>query len=383
MVKELASVTARSEGYIMFNPGPVTMAPSVRQALLQPDIYHRGEEFRELLTGLRRRLLPVFGGTEEHAVVVLTGSGTMANETVVASVLGSQHRALLIDNGEFGGRLQDMLELQRVPYRLLRFEWGEYPDPDRIETELRGDPTITHIILVAVETSTGMRNPYREVGDIARRHGKVYIVDGISAVGGEDIDVARDGIDFCTVSANKCLAAAPGVAAVCARRDRLMELQEMSARASYLDLARYLRWAEDVSQTPFTPSIPLIAAFNEAVRMLLTTGLTVRRAGLEENVRLLRSGLEGLGFGQVIPLSERRAVTITNVHLPPGLSLDALHTGLLRRGLVIVGAQKRYLRENRLAQFATMGHLQREHIVRLLTAVEDVLAESRNFAGVG
>ncbi|MBW2635370.1 MAG: alanine--glyoxylate aminotransferase family protein, partial [Deltaproteobacteria bacterium] len=107
-----------------------------------------------------------------------------------------------------------------------------------IERKLRERPGITTIAMVFHETSTSVINPVSQVGNLADRYGKAYIVDGVSAVGGEDINVVRDHIDFCTCSSNKCLASLPGVGVICARKSKLEATKANSTRVAYLNLHR-------------------------------------------------------------------------------------------------------------------------------------------------
>ena len=46
---------------ILLNPGPVTLSPRVRAALMNPDVCHREPEFADLQDDIRARLLGVYG----------------------------------------------------------------------------------------------------------------------------------------------------------------------------------------------------------------------------------------------------------------------------------------------------------------------------------
>ena len=62
------------------------------------------------------------------------------------------------------------------------------------------------------------------VGAVARRHGKVYVVDAMSSFGAIPLDFEACGIDYLISSANKCLEGVPGFSFVLARRARLLAL---------------------------------------------------------------------------------------------------------------------------------------------------------------
>ena len=64
------------------------------------------------------------------------------------------------------------------------------------------------------ETTTGLLNPVEALADVAAAAGRRLIVDATSSLFGEPLDVAHEGIDFVTASANKCLQAIPGISFV-------------------------------------------------------------------------------------------------------------------------------------------------------------------------
>ncbi len=57
--------------------------------------------------------------------------------------------------------------------------------------KLKEKPEITTVMMVFHETSTSVINPVSQVGELTHRYGKAYIIDGVSAVGGEDVNVVR------------------------------------------------------------------------------------------------------------------------------------------------------------------------------------------------
>src|SRR2546429_2620760 len=75
--------------------------------------------------------------------------------------------------------------------------------PTQIENVLVRDPAITHVGMVHCETTTGILNPVEEVGRIARRLQRTFIVDAMSSFGGMPMDIRGCGIDLLVSSANK------------------------------------------------------------------------------------------------------------------------------------------------------------------------------------
>ena len=116
------------EKKMLFSPGPVMTSDNIKQAALAHDICHRRPVFEELYSEIRSNLLSLFKGTKsEYTSVVISGSGTSSNETVLSSVVGAQEKVLLIANGEFGFRLEEILNSYGVELKMVDFGWGGVP----------------------------------------------------------------------------------------------------------------------------------------------------------------------------------------------------------------------------------------------------------------
>ena len=72
---------------MLFSPGPVMTRQNVRESLMHYDICHRSREFEEMYAGLCAKINKIFGADDTYRSVVISGSGTSANETVISSVL--------------------------------------------------------------------------------------------------------------------------------------------------------------------------------------------------------------------------------------------------------------------------------------------------------
>jgi len=91
------------EKQYLFCPGPVMDSEKVRQALLHPDMCHRVPSFENVIQNVQNKLLEVYKANEDYAILLITGSGTAANETVISSCFTADDEVLLISNVEFGG----------------------------------------------------------------------------------------------------------------------------------------------------------------------------------------------------------------------------------------------------------------------------------------
>src|SRR5215468_7695362 len=200
--------------WVLLNPGPANTSRAVREALLTPDLCHREPEFFEMMRECRVRLVRVAGATPAFAAVLFAGSGTAAVEAAVCSAVPRDRSLLVVVNGVYGDRLMKIAQAHGIPVEAVTYDHTTPVDPADVEAAFRRTPGLSHVALVHHETTTGLLNPVGDVARVAARVGRRVIVDAMSSLFGEPLDVAADGIDFVTASANKCLQGIPGVSFV-------------------------------------------------------------------------------------------------------------------------------------------------------------------------
>jgi 2-aminoethylphosphonate-pyruvate transaminase len=356
---------------ILLNPGPVNVSPRVQQALLRGDICHREEDFSKLLRTIRDRLIAAFAGPG-YAAVVLTGSGTAALEAAVASLLPEGKTLLVVNNGVYGGRIAAIARAHRIPVLELSASWTERPDPVRLVDLLRKNREIAAVAMVHHETTTGLVNPVRAVGRLCKEYGKAFLVDSISGLGGEEIRLAEDGIDLCVGTANKCIQGLPGVSFVLVRTEKISEMAGYPARTVYLHLPQYYE-EEERGSIPYTPSVQICYALDEALQELLEEGVAQRISRYRRAATLLREGFKRFGLTILLP-EPLRSNSITALKLPEGRTYAELHDRLRERGYIIYAGQGNLSRE--IFRVANMGHLPLSAFEGFLGSLAELLGKS-------
>jgi len=278
----------------------------LKAALAHPDLPHRRPAFEQIVERNRANLLNLFGGDERYAVAIISASGTGANETALSSIVKPGEEVLLLKNGEFGNRLDEILTCYYEGIHRLDFGWGNEPDL---------------ACMVYHETSTGMINPVQAVGALVERMGRKYFVDCVSALGGQDINLVRDHIDVATSSANKAISGTTGISFVCAKRESVPPLGDGQPRRNiYLNLQNHLAWGDKANQTPNTPAVTMFIALDAALQELNEEGLQNRIRRYAGCAAILRAGLRDLGLRLLLP-EEKSSNTLTTAFLPEGVDL--------------------------------------------------------------
>ncbi|MFQ5893987.1 MAG: pyridoxal-phosphate-dependent aminotransferase family protein, partial [Nitrospinota bacterium] len=321
---------------VLLNPGPVNISERVRQALLRADICHREDEFSHLMASIRARLTEAFA-TPRYTAALITGSGSAALEAALASSVEPGRALLAVVNGVYGQRIAQMARIHGIRVVEVVTEWTATPDLAQLEARLTEDPGIQVVAMVHHETTTGLINPVSEVGRLAKATGKAFLVDSISGLGGEAIDLAGAGVDLCVGTANKCIQGVPGLAFVLVSHEEMARLTAIPPRSVYLNLPGHWQ-SQEKGEPLFTPAVHVAYALDEALAELVEETVVGRIARYVRAAGLLRDGFARLGLTLLLP-PPLRGNTITALELPPGTTYPRLHDQLKGRGFVIYAGQ--------------------------------------------
>jgi 2-aminoethylphosphonate-pyruvate transaminase len=302
--------------YKLLTPGPLSTTKSVKAAMLR-DWCTWDDDYNQLVQEVRQRLLDIAAKkSADYTTVLMQGSGTFAVESVIGSVLPPAGKLLVMANGAYGRRIAQIAKVLGIPQAV--HDSGEVLPPDlaQLEQTLKTDSAITHVAVVHCETTTGILNPIREIGQVVKKYGKVYIVDAMSSFGGVELDVAALGIDFLISSANKCIQGVPGFGFIVARTAALLETKGQ-ARSLSLDL--FDQWdtmEKGKGKWRYTSPTHVVRAFHQALLELEAEGgVQARQARYRENQATLAKGMPPLGYRLLLPI-ELQSPIITAFHYP-------------------------------------------------------------------
>lgn len=362
------------EKLMLFTPGPVMTSERLKSALVHKDIPHRRRAFEEYVERNRANLLRLFKADDQYTAVIISGSGTAANETALSSIIKVTDEVLLIKNGVFGERLDEILSCYHCVAKRLAFPWGKPVDLKAIEDTLNKNENIKWVCMVYHETSTGMINQVHEVGELVHKYKRKYFIDCISAIGGEDVDVVRDHIDVATGSANKAVSGTTGVAFICVKRSSVPDLgKDMPRRNVYLNLQKHIEWADQHCQTPNTPAVTMFIALDVALQELFEEGLENRIERYKTCARIIREGVRLIGLKLLLP-DELCSNTVTSAFLPAGVKLPDFIDKLERCGYVLYPGKGSFYDQN-MFQIANMGWIFPEDCHNFLSVLGDTLKE--------
>ena len=322
--------------YLLLTPGPLSTTQSVKQKMLR-DWCTWDNDYNQIVQQIRSQLVRLATSQSGYTATLMQGSGTFSVESTIGSVIPENGKLVVLVNGEYGRRIVQIAN--KLGINTIDIDSGELapPDPQALSKLLLQDEQITHIAMVHCETTTGMLNPLTEIGEIAHKHNKVFIVDAMSSFGGTAIDMAELHIDFLISSANKCIQGVPGFGFVLAKHSSMNAIANRSRSVS-LDLYDQWRCMEDnQGKWRFTSPTHVVRAFAEALKELEAEGgVGARQQRYYENQRTLVTGMQRLGFECLLDAKLQSSI-ITSFYSPShaDYNFKRLYDLLKLKGFVI------------------------------------------------
>jgi len=347
--------------------GPVRIHPRVLRAMSVPSLNHRGDYFHGIVQEIRE-LLPVLFGAKGRQVV-LSGSGTAGLEAVYSGLVPKDGRTLVLTNGNFGDRTNEIVRRCSKEVTTLAAPWGQPMALDAAKAELsKGD--VRAVCVVHNETSVGLANDLAALAPSVKASGALFLVDGISAVAGIPIAIDGWGIDAVVAGSQKGLAAPAGLA--------LVHLSDRAVAALhpgtfYLDLAAHVK-ALEKNDTPWTPAVPLFLALREALLLLNEEGLEHRLARTHRLAEATRAAVDALGL-ELFPDRRYASDTVTAIKNPAGMGDPELRKVLEREYNVLVQGGQGSL-AGKIFRIGHMGMADWHDLLVTFAALERVLGKA-------
>ena len=317
---------------LLFGPGPSLVSPRVMRALAAPVLGHLDPQFIGIMDDLRARLARTMRAPEGTLALAVSGTGTAAMEASVANLVEPARRVLVVVTGYFGERLVDMCTRYGGAVTRVDGEWGRAIDPAAVEAAL-SKGTFDLVTIVHAETSTGVRNPVPDVAALAHAHGALVLVDAVTSLGGQAVDMTAWGIDACYSGTQKCIGAPSGLGPVAFAPPALA--RRVTCRSFYLDLSLLEDyWVR--RKYHHTMSASLVYALDEALAAIEEEGLESRWARHAATHERFASAMASLGLEFLVPADER-LMTLNTVRIPAGVDDAAVRTDLREKSNIEIG----------------------------------------------
>ena len=358
---------------LLMGPGPSTVFPEVYRALARPTLGHLDPSFIAVMDETKQLLQQVMG-TANPVTFPVSGTGSAGMEAAFVNLVEPGDRVLVLVNGVFGTRMVDVAGRLGARVDQLDFEWGTPVVVDAVKQKLAGN-SYRIVAVVHAETSTGVANPVAELGKLVRPTGALYLVDGVTSLGGIPVELDAWGVDAFYSGTQKCLSCPPGLApfSLSARAVERLKARKSKVPNWYLDVTMIVNYWEGAKRA-YHHTAPINMIYGLYQSLLCVTGegmeatFTRHRAAHERLV----AGLEKLGL-EMLVRPESRLPQLNAIRVPAGVDESRVRSRLLSEHKIEIGAGLGPL-AGKVWRVGLMGHTARaENVDRFLGALAKAL----------
>lgn len=361
------------EEVLLMGPGPSCVPQPVYEALSKKTIGHLDPYFISIMDAIKEQLQTVLG-TDNALTVAMSGTGSSGMETCFVNLIEPGDDVLVLINGVFGMRMQDVAGRLGANIDTLTFAWGTPVMVDKVQKKL-AEKSYKIVAIVHAETSTGVANPVAEVGELLKNTDTIYLVDAVTSLGGMPVLMDDWGIDALYSGTQKCLSCPPGLAPVSFSNKAAAALQNRKTKVPnwYLDLTMIVNYWEGQKRAyHHTAPINMLYGLYQALFLLLEEGLAQSYARHQENHQMLVAGLEEMGL--ILPVDPAYRLPMLNaVEVPDGVDEATVRAALLTDHKIEIGAGLGPL-AGKIWRVGLMGHTAYpDNVTRFLTSLDLVL----------
>ncbi|MGI6732477.1 MAG: pyridoxal-phosphate-dependent aminotransferase family protein [Anaerovoracaceae bacterium] len=350
-------------------PGPTPVVKSIQDQMGR-EIQAFGDprfvaDYKEVISDLGK-ILNCSG-----QVFCIAGTGTLAMEMAISNTTKSGDSVLLVSHGFFGDRFIEICERKGLDLDVLSAEWGKIIPLSQIDAAL-SSKEYAAIIVTHVDTSTGVKAPIDEIGELLKKYpNTLYIVDGVAATAGEFTDFDNMNIDVLFTASQKAFGVCPGLLMLWASEKAMARRESLGTiREYYCDFYKWLPIMQDPTKYFATPAVNLIWALQESIRMIKEEGPKARYERHLKNARAMQKAFEALGF-KVLAEEPNRGVTLSNLIYPEGVDDAEFRSLLMEEGIIVAGGLGPYA--GKMFRIGHMGNIDINDEVAVLGVIERTL----------
>ena len=330
-------------------PGPTQLPEEILVECSRQMVNHRGPDFGRLLREITDGAREFFGTRGD--VFLIASSGTGAMEASVVNFFSPGDRVLAIVGGVFADRTRALAAAFGLQVDVLEVELGEAVDPAEVETLLdSGD--YRGVFLTQNETSTGVTNDVKGVGEAIGSRDLLFVVDGVSSVGAIPLEMDARRVDVAFTASQKALMAPPGAALLAVTERAWRFSSGATCPRFYFDL-RSISDALDRSQYPWTPPLPVCFALRAAMGRIAAEGLESVFDRHREYGEFVRGRVSAAGL-ELFARGGSASNTVTAVRFPHGADSAAFMARAQSEHNTIFGGGEGELR-GRIFRIGHMG----------------------------
>jgi aspartate aminotransferase-like enzyme len=151
-------------------------------------------------------------------------------------------------------------------------------------------------------------------------------------------------------------------------------VDKTKSKTYYLDMKSYRKSGDkNVPETPYTPSVSLMYAMNEALSIIMEEGLEARIKRHEQAAKATINGVKAMGL-ELFAKEEVSSTTVTAVKIPEGMTDKNLRGTMRNKYRIELAGGQDHLKGN-VFRIGHMGNITHREIISTIAALEMALKE--------
>ncbi len=324
----------------LMGPGPSDVSPRVTAAMGAPTIGHLDPAFVGLMDDIKGLLQYAFR-TKNKLTIPVSAPGSAGMESCFVNLLEPGDKAVVCQNGVFGGRMKENVERCGATAIMVQDDWGKPVDPNKVEEALKSNPDAKLLAFVHAETSTGARSDAKALTALAHQYDALSLVDSVTGLGGIELDVDGWGIDAIYSGTQKCLSCPPGISPVSfgERAVEVIKNRKTKVQSWFLDMSLVMGYWDGTGGRTYHHTAPVNSMYglHESLVILAEEGLEKAWARHAYHHQALAAGIEAMGLRFVVD-KEYRLPQLNSVTIPAGVEEAKVRAALLNDYNLEIGA---------------------------------------------
>jgi alanine-glyoxylate transaminase/serine-glyoxylate transaminase/serine-pyruvate transaminase len=361
------------EEILLMGPGPSCIHPKVYEALGRKTLGHLDPYFIKIMDEIKE-LLKKLLNTENNLTLPLSGTGSAGMEACLVNLIEPRDKVLILINGVFGKRMQEVATRLGADVETLEFDWGTPIQLETVQEKVKND-TYKLVAAVHAETSTGVRNPIDKIGDLLKNLDSFFLVDAVTSLGGMEVKMDEWNIDALYSGSQKCLSCPPGLAPSSFSDKAFDSILNRKTKVPnwYLDMSLIGQyWQQERKRTyHHTAPINMLYALYQALLIFFEEGPEKVFQRHQECHEMLKSGLNEMGLKMFVNESYQLPM-LNAVSVPEDLDEAKVRRRLRMEHKIEIGAGLGPL-AGKIWRIGLMGHTaRRENVETFLKALKAV-----------
>jgi len=324
----------------LMGPGPSDVNPRVTAAMGAPTIGHLDPAFVGLMDEIKVLLQYAFQTSNELTIPV-SAPGSAGMESCFVNLLEPGDKAIVCQNGVFGGRMKENVERLGAEAIMVQDDWGKPVDPQKVEDALKANPDAKLVAFVHAETSTGARSDARAITELAHKYDALSLVDSVTGLAGIELDVDGWGIDAIYSGTQKCLSCPPGISPVSfgERAVEVIKNRKTRVQSWFLDMNLVMGYWDGEGGRTYHHTAPVNSMYglHESLVILKEEGLQNSWSRHAYHHKALAAGIEAMGMNFVVD-ADYRLPQLNSVTIPEGVEEAKVRAALLNDYNLEIGA---------------------------------------------